>query len=268
MTITPTENNIDEDHFYPLNTLLKMHEFYGNEARHQRAMMWDTVKWFTPILMAIHSGWFLLYRNKPADYDWLIILSISGILFVLICLFLLRTFYRTNLIYVSMFVKIEDELNLLKRKRQYFFSEDDKITYNKYLDDRLEHKTAESFVETNLRQGTMHRSMRYVFFLFLAGFLFEFYLVLWKIIGSSRMETWSQVFAIIFGLVGAYFLAFSLRIKTQYSEDLIKELNLSEKGFVIPTEVSQKKRMFWWGFGLITVAAIIQIFLIISRSVI
>ena len=41
---------------------LKMHSFYANEAHQQRSMMWETVKWFSPLLTAIHTAWFLLYR--------------------------------------------------------------------------------------------------------------------------------------------------------------------------------------------------------------
>lgn len=30
--------------------MLHMHQFYTEEARHQRSIMWEAVKWFTPIL--------------------------------------------------------------------------------------------------------------------------------------------------------------------------------------------------------------------------
>jgi len=108
--------------------------------------------------------------------------------------------------------------------------------------------------------------MQYVFGLFLVGFCFEIYLSFWKTNGGNAMEIWTNVFSIIIGLVGAYCLAFSLKIKTQYSKELIKELKIDEKNYTIPTEVSQRDGLFWLGFILIAVAAVIQIFLIISRS--
>lgn len=80
------------------------------------------------------------------------------------------------------------------------------------------------------------------------------------------MEIWSNVFSIIIGLIGAYCLAFSLKIKAQYSKELIRELKIDEEAYTIPTRVSQREDLFWLGFALITVAALIQIFLLISKS--
>ena len=77
------------------NVLLKMHEFYGAEARHQRSMMWETVKWFTPILTAIHTGWLWIYTVRflsTKDIEVWIILALLffvGFILCIICLALI-----------------------------------------------------------------------------------------------------------------------------------------------------------------------------------
>jgi hypothetical protein len=247
------------------STLLKLHEFYTKDAQHQRSMMWDTVKWFTPILIGVHSFWFYLYKEN-FNLNWLLILSLSGALFTLICFKLLCSFYKTNLIYISMLIKVEDDLNFLIRKSNRFFPKDKEITYQAYLNDRRDYRTAEDFVKTTLIKGSMHHSMQFVFCLFFAGFLGELYIVFWKQGYIKTMEIWSNIFSIVVGLIGAYCLSFSLKISTQYSKELVKELKLDEENYTIPTNVSQREGLFWWGIALITLASLVQMFLAIAKA--
>ena len=205
------------------------------------------------------------YRDKP-NYNWLILIALSGLLLTIICFILLRTFYKTNLIYLSMLIKAEDDLNFVERKNKNYFTKDKYFTYNAYLNDRYDYTDAVSFVKNTLIKGTLHLSMQCVFGLFLVGFCFEIFLILWKTNGGNTMEIWTNVFSIIIGLAGAYCLAFSLKIKAQYSKELIKELKIDEKIYSIPTNLSQREGLFWLGFILIAVAAIIQIFLLICKT--
>ncbi len=248
------------------NELLKLHEFYSKEAHQQRTMMWDTVKWFTPILIAIHSAWFFSYQKEKEAL--LFILAIGGILLSLICLNLLRTFYRTNLIYLSMVIKVEDELNLNKRMgEKSYFPKDENIVYKKYIDDRLNNNSASEFVMTNLKKSTMHRSMQYVFLLFIVGFFIELCIFFWKQIGSPTLETYAHLISIILGLIGTYLLSFSLKIESQYSIEFVKSLKLKDKDLIAPTEAKQKNKLFWLGLIFITLVAMIQLFLAITKII-
>ena len=99
-----------------------MHEFYTQEARHQRSMMWETVKWFTPILAIIWGFWL---RTFVTNYDCLKLeltiilatLAIVGFVLSICAIKLLRSFYKTNLIYITMFVKVQDELQFDSEER-------------------------------------------------------------------------------------------------------------------------------------------------------
>jgi len=154
-----------------------MHRFYTEDARHQRSMMWDTVKWFTPILMAIHTGWFWMFINKFLVCQKLEItlclfaLTIGGFALACICLKLLKSFYGSNLKYITMFAKVEDELDFDTRKKapekRQAWRGDNYITYEKYAEDRCLFEKAKDYVEHTLTTGTMLRKMRYVFYLFI-----------------------------------------------------------------------------------------------------
>ena len=89
-------------------------------------MMWDTVKWFTPILIALFGGWikyftdeFIAQNNSYAGWV-LIALSVIGLFLSIICIYLLRSFYKSNLIYITMFAKVEEELGFETRKNAPF----------------------------------------------------------------------------------------------------------------------------------------------------
>jgi hypothetical protein len=61
---------------------------------------------------------------------------------------------------------------------------------------------------------------------------------------SSTLETYANLVSIILGLIGAYLLALSVKIKSQYSIQFAKSLKVEEKKLIAPTEVQQKNKMF------------------------
>ena len=161
-TCMPTENlnqsNTSNDKSRK-KTLLHMHRFYTEEARNQRSMMLEAVKWFTLILTAIAGGWIKLYSdfiyisrcnvgaegmifmNPCAEGMVLFLLSLLGIALSIACVKLLKSFYITNLEHITMFAKVEEELNFDKRiKRDKYFIGDNFITWHKYLKDRTNDK--------------------------------------------------------------------------------------------------------------------------------
>ncbi len=153
--------------------LLKMHEFYVNESRHQRSMMWETVKWFTPILTLLLGGFGKIVVDHYNTMDLrigivLFLLAIFGILLCNIAIGLLKMFYKTNLKYVTMFIKCEDELDFDKavRTKRDFFKSDDNITYWNYVKNRAR-CSSEQFVDdmVKMKWGTLVGRMRSVFWL-------------------------------------------------------------------------------------------------------
>jgi hypothetical protein len=180
-------------------TLLKMHEFYTEEARHQRSMMWETVKWFTPILAIIWVFWlrtFVTHFNRLELILTVILfaLAVVGLFLSIFAIKLLRSFYRTNLIYITMFVKVQDELQFDSEERlaQDSYRDDECITYKEYRKDRYEKfESAEQFADEvasrswkqifkrifglikkdEIGPGTMFVWMYAVFFLFANVFL-------------------------------------------------------------------------------------------------
>lgn len=68
-----------------------------------------------------------------------------------------------------------------------------------------------------------------------------------------------QVVSIILGLVGAYMLAFGLKVKQLISDSgLEKELEEQLKDKIVPSQVKQNTCLFTWGLSMITAAAFIQ----------
>ena len=130
----------EQDH----QELLHMHLFYSQEARHQRTMMWETVKWFTPILTLVAAGWIKYYIDEyqfcenPTICLILLALSIFGFCLSFCCILLLRSFYKTNLKCITMYAKVEDEMNFDSRKRLPFtyFNGDENITWEGYRQSR------------------------------------------------------------------------------------------------------------------------------------
>lgn len=73
-----------------------------------------------------------------------------------------------------------------------------------------------------------------------------------------------QVLSIILTLVGTYMLAFGLRVKTGITDDLRKELDIEKKGLISASNVRQRPCMINCGLGLITLASLIQIWIIMN----
>jgi hypothetical protein len=185
----------DQDH----QELLHMHKFYSEEARHQRTMMWETVKWFTPILTLIVGVWIKYYIDEYLPCEnvliWLILLGLSIVGFFLssCCVLLLRSFYKTNLKYITMLAKVEDELNFdsSKRSSRNYFSGDEYITWEGYRESRMGNEpnatfndkkeadkyTSESHISRQLRDKRMpfkatsiFSLMKFVFYIFVVFF--------------------------------------------------------------------------------------------------
>ena len=255
--------------------LLQMHEFYGEEARHQRTMMWEAVKWFTPVLVAIHGSWWWGFLTEfPSDQKYkmlyLVTIVIGGIVLSSICIFILNRFYRSDLIYITMFAKVEDELNFDQRikakKDRKAFSNDELITYYPYVEDRVAHKTAKNYVKKVLpRIKSLYSLMSSVFWLFIFTSIIEISLI--SLMASKGEENMNallplQLIVIILGLVAAYFLTFGLKVEKQYPDDFAKELEFKKKGLLNITEVTQREGLIRWGLILITLAAILQCLLL------
>lgn len=120
--------------------LLHMHKFYSEEARHQRSMMWETVKWFTTILTGLSAFWVSYYVKEEPPLFLLILSSSLGLILSFTCIFLLRSFYRTNIKYITMFAKIEEALNFDKRdksERERYFPGDGRFTWWGYSRERI-----------------------------------------------------------------------------------------------------------------------------------
>jgi len=140
------------------NDMLHMHQFYTEEARHQRTMMWETVKWFTPILTLVAGGWTKYYIDAYLPCKnlsiWFLLMSFSilGLCLCICCILLLRSFYRTNLKYISMFAKVEEEINfdLKERGDSKYFQGDKYITWEEWREKRqYSEKNSEKKEENN-----------------------------------------------------------------------------------------------------------------------
>jgi len=73
-----------------------------------------------------------------------------------------------------------------------------------------------------------------------------------------------QALSILAALAGTYLLAFGLRIQPGISDDLRKELKVEEKGLVSPSDVRQRRAFVVWGLVLVTIAALLQLWLIVA----
>ncbi|MDY6792516.1 MAG: hypothetical protein SWH54_14735 [Thermodesulfobacteriota bacterium] len=150
--------------------MLHMHQFYTEEARHQRSMMWETVKWFTPILTLIAGGWAKYYIDEYLPCKnfsiWLLLItfSILGICLCICCILLLRSFYRTNLKYISMFAKVEEEIefDLKERGDSKYFPGDKHFTWEKWRDERRYGKRSSKQKEENNLNAKQYTSVDYL----------------------------------------------------------------------------------------------------------
>jgi hypothetical protein len=176
--------------------LYHMHVFYAQSQRHQLSMMWETVKWFTPILTLIAGGWTKLFIDnflpcyKSGVGFLLIALSLFGITLSFFSMKLLKSFYRTNLKYVTSLGKIEEELDFDARKEsRNYYSDDKYITWKGYINhrtglkryrnnrDKKESWSSEMLINDQLSVKWYHFKnysifnwMRWVFLLFIIAF--------------------------------------------------------------------------------------------------
>lgn len=190
----------------PQNLLL-MHQFYSEEAKHQRIMMWETVKWFTPILTLIAGGWVKYFIDDYLSCRHLsiclllLILSLIGLCLSFGCILLLRSFYRTNLKYITMFAKVEEELNIDSRNKSVkeYYPGDTNITWYEYNEERKGHKpvslyddknekeifTSKKYVRQKLKDSylpfkdvSIFCLMKCVFYLFIIFFIASFFMLI------------------------------------------------------------------------------------------
>ena len=157
--------------------LLSMHEFYRKEARHQRDMMWETVKWTTLILLGMYGfcakylSDFVLFGDNVDGY-----IALSFIMMTLapcaICIRLLSSFYESNLKYITMYAKVEDELcfdeRVKRQKDRHIFVSDKWITWQGFREKRQIIKTSDEFVKTRHKYSSsrLHGYLTYAMFIF------------------------------------------------------------------------------------------------------
>ncbi|NQU77354.1 hypothetical protein HQ544_01515 [Candidatus Falkowbacteria bacterium] len=169
------QNNTDQKE----NILLKLHDYYSQESRNQWSMMWQTSRWFV-LILGLFVGIELQEKFDTDLKKLLFILPILGYVISLICIILIRSFYKTNLIYISMLAKIEDELGFNKRKIKCSFPNDMFITWQKYIEDRHK-KSSEEFVKDELKYLSLKM---YVFI----SFVFWAFLLIFSIFISLKLE--------------------------------------------------------------------------------
>jgi len=184
--------------------LLHMHQFYTEEARHQRTMMWEALKWFTPILTLIAIVWikyyiddFLLCKDNSICVV-LFGLSILGLSLCIFCVLLLRSFYGSNLKYISMFAKVEEELrfDLEERGDSEYFPGDRHITWEKWREERkcsekknsaenkeednskMKKYTSEDYLSDKLRDKFWEKLFKTPLLLRLMQFVFVFFVLM------------------------------------------------------------------------------------------
>lgn len=159
-------------------TLRELHAYYTEEARHQRSMMWETAKWFILILGVVFGATFtgILNQYNPNNNvpAWILLIPIvAGYIISLICITLISSFYKTNLISLSTLIKIEDELDFDDRTTFPSFRNDKFITWQDYRASRQQTHCSQDFVQNNLKYSVrrMHTLISFVFALFAIAFV-------------------------------------------------------------------------------------------------
>ncbi len=159
-------------------TLRELHGYYTEEARHQRSMMWETAKWFILILGVVFGATFtgILNQYNPNNNvpAWILLIPIvAGYIISLICITLISSFYKTNLISLSTLIKIEDELDFDDRTTFPSFRNDKFITWQDYRASRQQTHCSQDFVQNNLKYSVrrMHTLISFVFALFAIAFV-------------------------------------------------------------------------------------------------
>lgn len=79
----------------------------------------------------------------------------------------------------------------------------------------------------------------------------------------SLMYKLVQVISVIAALTGTFLLAFGLKVRPGIRDDLRKNLKLEEKDLVSPSDVQQRWGFVVWGLVFVTIAALLQLWLIL-----
>jgi hypothetical protein len=148
--------------------LLSMHKFYSDGSNRELTMMWETVKWFTPILTLIAGGIvkysvdFLACKNGNLAIA-IIACSFFGLLLSTLANFLLEKFYRVNMQYVTMYVKVEDELDFDKRQIaiRHYYLDDEFITWKGYIEERTDNATGANVVVKQVNLATFGANKKF-----------------------------------------------------------------------------------------------------------
>ena len=160
-------------------TLKELHRYYAEEARHQRSMMWETAKWFVPIISVVFGATFTgiirQYSDNPVPVPvWILLIPILiGFILSLTCIALTYSFYKTNLINLSTLIKIEDKMDFDDSTTFSVFRTDKFITWQPYLSRRRETVCSQNFVQDNLKYDVrrMHTLISIVFAIFAIAFV-------------------------------------------------------------------------------------------------
>ena len=87
--------------------------------------------------------------------------------------------------------------------------------------------------------------------------------LLTPLLGTTDARTLMQVLCVLFALGGSWCLAFGLMTKPGMSSEMDKALPPKE-GLYTPSQVRQRHSIIWIGLGLITIAAIVQVYLLLA----
>jgi len=71
-----------------------------------------------------------------------------------------------------------------------------------------------------------------------------------------------QALSIVLALIGTYLLAFGLKVRTGISDELRKELEIEKKELIAPADVRQRTSVVSWGLVMISLAALLQLWVI------
>ena len=77
------------------------------------------------------------------------------------------------------------------------------------------------------------------------------------------MHKIAQSLSVILALIGTFLLAFGLKLRPGISEPLRKGLDLENRDLVSPSEVRQRNALVWTGLVLISVAAAIELYVVV-----
>jgi len=77
------------------------------------------------------------------------------------------------------------------------------------------------------------------------------------------LTRWFQVVSVVSALTGTWFLAFGLKVRPGMARSLERDLEVEKKGLISPSSVRQRPVFFWVGLVLVSVGAVIQVWLLL-----